>query len=112
MHNSDEKETLYFFWNNWLAMRERIEEAYEQKDPRAIKMMEKAIDNYSAMLSAFLPAASSVHRDKTSLIEPLNGKERLQFIRSKITGHFAYVQLDALYTEAMKKAVSRLAMKK
>ncbi len=93
-------------------MKEKIEEAYEQKDSRAINMMEKAIDNYSAMLGAFLPDDSSVHGEITSSIEPLNGKERLQFIRSKITGHFAYVQLDALYTEAMKKAVSRLAMKK
>ena len=91
-------------------MKEEIEWSYQRKDPSAVVMMEKAIENYLLMLESFSNHShSSV---SISLIEPLNGNERIQFIREKITGHFAYIQLDALYTEAMKKAVSRLAMKK
>lgn len=100
------KELLYSFWNQWLKMKAEIEVAYKRKDSEAVNLMGHAIENYLAMLRTFDSG------DSTSTIEPLNGKERLQFIRSKITGHFAFVQLDALYTEAMKKAVSQLAMKK
>lgn len=90
-------------------MKEGIEDAYKRRDPIAAKRMDKAIENYLAMLGSFLPnePGSSI-----SSIEPLNGSERLQFILTKRTGHFAYVQLDALYTEAMKKAVSQLARNK
>src|SRR3954471_11890334 len=105
----NKKDTLYSFWNNWMDMKEEIERSYQRKDPLAVVLMEKAIENYLLMIESFLPSKPSIAR---SSIEPLNGKERLQFIREKITAHFAYIQLDALYTEAMKKAVSRLATKK
>jgi len=108
----DKKETLYSFWNGWLDVKQSIEDAYKQKDPRVADMMEKAIENYLAMNESFLQVESSVTNEIKSSIEPLNGKERLQFIRDKITGYFAYIQLDALYTEAMKKAVSQIAKKK
>lgn len=90
-------------------MKVLIEEAYKQRDPEVANLMDKAVENYLAMLGSFLPLHSSI---PTSSIEPLNGEERLQFIRNKLAAHFAFVQLDALYTEAMKKAVSQLAMKK
>ncbi|MGG0668183.1 YpoC family protein [Lederbergia citrisecunda] len=105
----DRKELFYSFWNCWLDMKEEIGNAYKRRDPEAAKMMDKAIENYLAMLGSFLPIDTG---SSASPIEPLNGKERLQFIHSKRAGHFAYVQLDALYTEAMKKTVSRFAMKK
>lgn len=103
---------LYSFWNNWLDMKDRIEEAYKQKNSEAVNMLDKAIENYLAMLQSFVYVGSSTLDRPTSMIEPLNGKERLQFILTKRRGYFAFVQLDALYTEAMKKAVSRLAMSK
>lgn len=103
---------FYSFWNRWLNMKDGIENAYRRRDSEAANMMDKAINNYLAMLGSFLYVDSFGPGNSTSSIEPLNGKERLQFIQSKKTGHFAYVQLDALYTEAMKKAVSQMAMKK
>lgn len=108
----DAKETLYSFWNSWIDMKGEIEGAYQRKDPSTANMMDKAIENYLLMLELYPLINPSDPSGPRSLIEPLNGKERLQFIRMKIHGHFAYVQLNALYTEAMKKAVSRLAMKK
>ncbi|MCM3743049.1 hypothetical protein M3193_02725 [Sporosarcina luteola] len=110
MHKSelDRKALLYSHWDNWLDMKERIEEAYKQKDPEAANLLDMAIDNYVELIRSFKNDDSS--SSVMSQIEPLNGEERLQFIRTKRAGHFAYVQLDALYTEAMKKAVSRLAM--
>jgi hypothetical protein len=108
----NEKDKFYFYWNTWLGMKEEIEEAYQRKDPSVVARMEKAIENYSLMLESFLINNLSDPSGSLSSIEPLNGKERLHFIHTKIASHFAYVQLNALYTEAMKKAVSRLAMKK
>ncbi|MFC5603287.1 YpoC family protein [Sporosarcina koreensis] len=110
MHNSeiDRKEMLYAFWNNWLDMKVGIEEAYKHKNAEAANMMDKAIENYVKMLGTFMRVDSSTK----SSIEPLNGEERLQFIQDKISVYFAFVQLDTLYTEAMKKAVSQLAMRK
>lgn len=108
----DKKELLYSFWNNWLDMKASIEDAYKQKDPKAAHMMEIAIDNYLEMVESFLFVEPFVTEGKKSSIEPLNGEERLAFIRSKISGYYAYIQLDALYIEAMKKAVSQIAKNK
>ena len=108
----DKKELLYSFWNNWLGMKANIEDAYKQKDPDAANMMVEAIENYLAMIESFLLIEPSVSGGNKSSIEPLNGAERLAFIRGKISGYYAYVQLDALYTEAMKKAVSQIAKNK
>lgn len=93
-------------------MKDDIEDAYKRRNPEAAEMLDKAIENYLAMLGSFQEDVSLGLGYSTSLIEPLNGRERLQFIIRKREGHFAYIQLDALYTEAMKKAVSQLAMKK
>ncbi len=93
-------------------MKEQIEKAYQRKEPSAADLMVKAIENYLLMLRSISITNPSDPHSARSMIEPLNGNERLQFIRERIEGYFAYVQLDALYTEAMKKAVSRLAMKK
>jgi hypothetical protein len=108
----NEKDKFYSFWNTWLDMKEEIKRAYQRKDPSVAALMKKALENYSLMLESFLIDNPSDPSGSISLIEPLNGKERLHFIHMKIASHFAYVQLNALYTEAMKKAVSRLAMKK
>ncbi|WP_432359012.1 YpoC family protein [Sporosarcina sp. UB5] len=112
MHNSkmDKKELLYSYWNNWLDMKENVEEAYKRNDPEVASMMEKAIENYADMIELF--SYVNPNGDRIIPVEPLNGEERLEFIREKLMKYHAYVQLDALYTEVLKKAVSRLAMKK
>lgn len=93
-------------------MKGKIGNAYRLKSPEAADMMEIGIENYLAMLQSFMDVDPSCTDRNSESIEPMNGKERLEFIRGKIEGHFAFVQMDALYTEAMKKAVSRLAMQK
>ena len=42
---------------------------------------------------------------------PLNGEERFEFVKDKISSHYAYIQLDALFTETKKK-VARLSIQK
>ena len=47
-----------------------------------------------------------------TLLLPLNGEERFEFVKDRITSHYAYIQLDALYTETKKKAARLFVMKK
>ena len=41
------------------------------------------------------------------ILLPLNGEERFEFVKDKISSHYAHIQLDALFTETKKK-VARL----
>ena len=50
-------------------------------------------------------------RKVDAILLPLNGEERFQFVKDRINSHYAYIQLDALYTETKKKA-ARLSVRK
>lgn len=102
-------EVLNFYWDKWLWLSDEITTTLKQKDPKVGILMETAIINYTEMLSSFVFIEPSAVEDTSQAIEPLNGHERLLFIREKVNREFAYIQLNALYSEAQKKAVSLLA---
>ncbi|WP_339250042.1 YpoC family protein [Sporosarcina sp. FSL W8-0480] len=101
-------EVLNSYWEKWLRLSDEIRTALKQKDPKVVVLMESALQNYTEMLSSFILIKPATVDDATEAIEPLNGHERLQFIREKMNREFAFIQLKALYSEAQKKAVSLL----
>ncbi|MDN4608706.1 YpoC family protein [Sporosarcina highlanderae] len=100
---------LNLYWNNWIWLNEKIATAFKQRDSKVENLMELAVDNYTEMIGSFVNIVAHAIDDPSEVIEPLNGRERLDFIRGRLNREFAYIQLDALYTEANKKAVSLLA---
>ncbi|WP_342512187.1 YpoC family protein [Sporosarcina sp. FSL K6-1522] len=106
-----DKETLAPFFEEWEAIREDIAALYAGQDRQVIGIMTTAIEKYQELLEY----GGQEPNERTGKIDyillPLNGEERFEFVKAKIASHYAYVQLDALYTETKKK-VARLAIRK
>jgi len=98
------KEQLAIHFQKWDAVKEEIESLYHNKEKEVISLMETAILNYEELLeyggSGFNKRSGQVER----FLLPLNGDERLEFVKERIASHYAHIQLDALYTETKKKA--------
>jgi hypothetical protein len=106
-----DKEQFTPYFVKWQQVRGEIEACYEQKDGRAIELMETAIANYSELLELGGTALDDRKGKAIFLLLPLNGEERFEFVKDKIASHYAFVQLDALVSETKKK-VARLAIQK
>ena len=74
-------------------------------------MMEEAIRDYEELLQRGGEILDERKGKMINTLLPLNGEERFQFVKDKISSHYAFVQLDALYTETKKK-VARLSLMK
>lgn len=107
--SSFDKEKTKPYFERWESIAPEIEKLYEDKDKQAIGLMLQAISNYEELL-AYGGIVKNPKTDKEEyLLLPLNGIERLIFIKERIQSHYAYVQLNMLYAE-MKKKVARLAI--
>lgn len=110
--NRFSKELLAPHFEKWDLVKEKVEELYSLKDKEAIIFMEHAIRDYEHLLEYGGSELNERTGKLDALLLPLNGEERLQFVKDRITSHYAYIQLDALYTETKKKAARLFAMKK
>lgn len=94
------KDEVMPFFDKWESLKPEIQRLYDQKQPDVAESMSIAIANYEKLLEVCAPAGGFDRRTK---MEPLNGRERLQFIKDKIVSPFALIQLNLLYTELRKK---------
>ena len=69
------------------------------------------MQNYSELLEIGGKVYDERKEKVVYTLLPLNGEERFEFVKDKIASHYAFVQLDALFTETKKK-VARLAIQK
>lgn len=88
------------YFEKWESLKPGIQQRYDEKQVSAADWMAVAIGNYEELLRVCAPAGGSDRRTK---MEPLNGEERLQFIKEKVVSPFALIQLNLLYTELRKK---------
>lgn len=98
------------YFEKWEEVKPIIEQYYDEKDRRFLPLMEEAIENYSMLLSLGGKEENRVG-EQVPVLQALNGEERFEFIQVRINSHYAFIQLDALYTETKKKA-ARLAVRK
>lgn len=105
------KEALADYFESWNAVKEEIAKLYDQQDANVVKKMEEAIDQYENLLAYGGIQENPQNGQEQPVLLPLNGEERLAFIKKQIHSHYAFVQLDALYDETRKKA-ARLAITK
>ena len=107
--NRIDKEFLGPYFEQWKSVRDQIEAFYDEKDHQAVELMNAAIMNYSELLEHGGKTFDDRKDKAVYTLLPLNGEERFEFVKDKISSHYAYIQLDALFTETKKK-VARLSI--
>lgn len=110
--NRFSKELITPHYDKWDVVKEKIEKLYSLDAKEAIKFMEIAIRDYEQLLEYGGSEINNRTEKIEALLLPLNGEERFQFVKDRIASHYAYIQLEALYTETKKKAARLLVMKK
>ena len=103
------KEIIDEWYEEWEKLREQIHEAHEARSKEAALLMEQGIMHYEQLLLRSA-AEKAVIEDDFELY-PINGKERLAFIKMKPGQYACYRQLDELFKET-KKRCARLRFKK
>lgn len=109
--NRINKELLAPYFDQWETVRDQIEVLYSQNDNQAVELMNVAIENYSELLERGGNVLDERKGKVVYTLLPLNGEERFEFVKDKISSHYAHIQLDALFTETKKK-VARLSIQK
>ncbi|MBO0586551.1 YpoC family protein [Sporosarcina sp. E16_8] len=109
--NRINKELLAPYFDQWGTVRDQVEAFYDQKDHQAVELMNVAIENYSELLEHGGKEFDDRRGKTVYILMPLNGEERFEFVKDRISSHYAYIQLDALFTETKKK-VARLSIQK
>lgn len=103
------KESIDAWFAEWEALQQAIHVAHEARNGEAKPLMEQGIAHFEKLLVE--SAANPVSADANFELYPINGKERLAFIKAKPGQYACYRQLDELFKETKKRA-ARLRLKK
>lgn len=94
----------------WEALRARIHTAHETRDGSAQSLMEQGISEFEQFLLQASQTGQALQSNEQYELLPINGMERLQFIKIRPGQYACYRQLDELYKET-KKRCARLRLK-
>lgn len=104
------KEMIDAWFSEWETVSERLNEAHTARDKAlSLELMMKGVAMYDKLLLD--SAASEALVDADFELYPINGRERMQFIKARPAQFASYRQLDELYKETKKRA-ARLRLKK
>ena len=103
------KEIVDAWFAEWEILQQAIHAAHEARNGEAKSLMEQGIAHFEKLLVE--SAATQVSSDADFELYPINGKERLSFIKAKPGQYACYRQLDELFKETKKRA-ARLRLKK
>lgn len=110
-NNRFDKALLMPYFEQWEQLRVEIDEFYNRKDPQVVKLMNDAIANFCELLELGGKEIDNRTGKAAYVFLPLNGEERFEFVKNKVSSRYAFVQLDALMLE-MKKKIARLAIQR
>lgn len=99
-------------FQQWEKEEQEIEQLYKSKNREVHNRMQHAIQNYETIVSSKGTVFNEAQQREEFVLEPLNGQERLAFIKSRITSHYAHIQLAMLYKELRKKIARIETMEK
>ena len=103
------KESIDAWFAQWEALEQAIHAAHEDRNGEAKSLMEQGIAHFEKL---FIESAEGqVSMDANFELYPINGRERLSFIKAKPGQYACYRQLDELFKETKKRA-ARLRLKK
>lgn len=99
-----QKEQLSEIFNQWMALKEKLQIAFELKSESAANQMLLGIKLYENLLVQVSESTVFNPDDmKDYEILPLNGQERYTFIVLNLNRYAAYCQLNELFEETKKK---------
>ncbi len=104
------KERVDAWFNEWESLREEIHAAHDRRDGSALELMVKGIAHFEQLLIDSAEAEEAFSTDSEYELMPINGMERLGFIKMRPAQYACYRQLDELYKET-KKRCARLRLK-
>ncbi|WP_010286079.1 YpoC family protein [Kurthia massiliensis] len=105
------KEAVDAWFSEWQAQEARIHEAHSQRDKAAKTLMEEAIQHYEQFVQQASDTTAPFDLHAQYELLPINGNERLQFVKMRPGQYACYRQLDELFIET-KKRCARLRLKK
>ncbi|AMO84999.1 YpoC family protein [Solibacillus sp. FSL W7-1472] len=105
------KEVVDAWYSEWETMRETIHAAHERRDGSAQQFMVEGIEHFEQFIVGGSITETPFSVQSEYELMPINGMERLQFIKARPGQYACYRQLDELYKET-KKRCARLRMKK
>nr|WP_106784737.1 hypothetical protein [Lysinibacillus timonensis] len=106
-----QKEVTDPFFSQWDMLSIKIHEAHEQRNGQAKRLMEEGISLFEQLIvQCSSTEEQSITMNNEYEVLPLNGLERLSFIKARPAQYACYRQLDELFKETKKK-LARLRIK-
>ncbi|MBK3496756.1 hypothetical protein JFL43_18185 [Viridibacillus sp. YIM B01967] len=106
------KERVEKWLADWEILRAEIHTSHATRDGKAKEIMLKGIDLYEVfIINVSQTSVEVVQLREEYEVLPINGVERLQFIKQRPGQYACYRQLDELFIET-KKRMARLRLKK
>lgn len=103
------KEEVDVWFAQWEELQREIHAAHDKRDGTAQPLMEKGIALFEQFLLDVSDTTEQLDLQQTYEVLPINGAERLQFIKMRPGQYACYRQLDELYKET-KKRCARLRL--
>ncbi len=94
------KEQIDPYFLEWARLSAELAYLHERRDKATVQAIQSGIETFEQLLSH---CRFALQDDE---FEPLNGSERLSFIKSSARTYAAYRQLDELFSE-LKKILAR-----
>ncbi|MGN7479228.1 YpoC family protein [Solibacillus silvestris] len=105
------KEVVDEWYAEWETLREVIHAAHDRRDGSALRFMVKGIEHFEAFIAGSSMTDNAFMEQNDYELMPINGMERLRFIKMRPAQYACYRQLDELYKET-KKRCARLRVKR
>lgn len=106
------KEKIEPYFEEWVTLSKEIYEAHDQRSGHAQQLMEKGIQLFEQLIISTSETEEKEILSKEEYeVMPINGMERLQFIKARPGQYACYIQLDELFKE-LKKKYARLRIQK
>lgn len=106
------KENVEPFFEQWQALSEKIHQSHDKRDGQAKLLMEEGITLFEQCVKHCSDTdGNNILVEEEYEVLPINGMERLQFIKARPGQYACYRQLDELFKE-LKKRLARLRVKR
>ncbi|MEG0472510.1 MAG: hypothetical protein RR588_09260 [Solibacillus sp.] len=103
------KEAVNAWYANWEQFQHKIHLAHDARDSSVAQLMQQAIEQFEHFIVSSSETEAAFSETEPYELMPINGMERLSFVKMRPGQYAAYRQLDELYKET-KKRCARLRL--
>ncbi|ATP39676.1 hypothetical protein CSE16_06200 [Solibacillus sp. R5-41] len=103
------KEAVNEWYESWEQLQQKIHIAHDARDSSVQQLMQRAIEQFEHFIVTSSESSTAFSETAPYEMMPINGMERLSFVKMRPGQYAAYRQLDELYKET-KKRCARLRL--